>query len=148
MSGLRTAVRSGRAAANRRLIDTLLVEKPGARITNDDGSAETQFSELYSGPGAIRSPEQGATASRMDEVALMAITTDGRVAVFPSGAFDATLGLRITVLASLFEPDLVGHVYTVVGVGAKSVMTSLRVAVREVARPSVPSEDDESGESS
>lgn len=121
-----TALRSGRAAAERLMTDTCTLQRPGDLI--DDITGEAVMDAVYTGRCKIQTYEgyeQNPTAGG-------AVLTVQRYRVDLPASVRARPGDLVTITASPTDPHLVGKKYRVTAPFNKSYATASRCFVDEV----------------
>lgn len=120
-----TALRSGRAAAERLMVDTCTVARPGA--VTDPVTGEAEAVEVYAGRCKIQTYEgyeQNPTAGG-------AVLTVQRYRVDMPVSFRPEAGDVVTIVASQTDPHLVGKTYRVTAPFSKTYATASRCFVDE-----------------
>ena len=121
-----TALRSGRAAAERLMTDTCTLERPGALV--DDVTGEAELEPVFAGRCKVQTYEgyeQNPTAGG-------SVLTVQRYRVDLPASVQPRPGDLVTVTASLTDPHLVGKRYRVTAPFNKSYATASRCFVDEV----------------
>lgn len=121
-----TALRSGRAAAERLMTDTCTLARPGDLI--DDITGETALVPVYTGLCKVQSYQ----AYERNPEAGGAVLTVQRYRVDLPVSVQPRPGDVVTITASPTDPHLVGNVYRVTAPFNKTYATAARCFVDEV----------------
>lgn len=126
-----SALLAGRRAAERNMTSTVKVYTLGSPVLNESTGqyAPTQV-QVYSGPGKIQffdnaypqTPEAGAHTFVMGQQTLH----------LPVSASMPPVGALVAVTADAVSPHLLGRVWRVTNIPAKSHQTALRLPIEEV----------------
>jgi hypothetical protein len=123
------AIQHGRAAAEALMVDACTIKHPTGETTGAGGVITATTSTLYTGRCRVQfKPMQGA-GTDVGEAHLLLVRREVQLPMTVVGLRE---GDRITITASALDPDLVGKVYVVRDIEAKTHLTSRRVTVLEV----------------
>jgi len=122
----------GRAAAEAGMIDTCsIVRVTGTTTDPDTGEVTEMTSSVYS--GACRVQEMMGFSRDAGPAPDQPVLARYRIVQLPVAASqDVRAGDRVTITASVNDPDLVGLVMVVRDQAAKSEATSRRIGVEEI----------------
>lgn len=124
----------GRAAAQALMTDAGYVRRPGAPTTNETtGVVTPTWSDVYASsgtPGALR-VQQGLGATDA-EAGQNLSQLAGLVVSLPITEGDVRPGDQVVISTSAYDPALVGRIFTVTRVLAKSHATARRLWCEEV----------------
>ena len=120
----------GRAAAERLMVDTVVVDRQTGTVRNETtGALEPVYSDpLYEGKARV---QQQRTVSEEDTGAGRIVTTLQRELQMPITVTGLKVDDRVRVTASV-DPDLAGRTFRVSSLFGKTHATARRVAVEEV----------------
>ena len=127
-----TATLRGRLAAEALMLDTVTVTRLASQVTDPDtGVVTPTYSTIYTGKAKIQ---------RLPRASRVTPTSVGEAEVFmsrlelhlPIAAIDVTSDDIATVTASQLDPDLVGMVFHVRELAAKTLQTARRFGVELV----------------
>lgn len=127
-----SALRRGRAAAERLMVDTCAIQHRTGEVTDPEtGVVTPTYTTVYTGKCRVQRRSDAGSASQADvgEAALLI----GHLEVHVPMAVTAVVADDVvTITASVLDPALVGAVYKVRAVPEKSFQTARRLAVIEV----------------
>jgi hypothetical protein len=124
------ATRRGREAAERQMVDTCTIERPGAPVTNPDtGVVTPSVTVVYTGPCKVQSKDS-ATATPNAGGAVFVVVS--RQIHIPVGAANVRNDDVFTVTASVLNPFGIGRKYRVEGFTPDSFDTAARIPVKEI----------------
>lgn len=119
-----SAVRAGRAAAARLMVDTCTVTRPGAATLNETTGVVTRATTtVYTGACRVK-PDPAPSESQAGE---REVVTRRFVVSIPMSETDVAVDDVVTVTASELDPALVGATLTVAGVIVGSHVTARRL---------------------
>lgn len=121
------AVLRGRASAERLMVDTCTVSRPGAVM--DPVTGEAEATEVYAGRCKIQTYEG---YEQNPEAGGHQFTVQRYRVDFPATAFLPKPGDLVTIATSAADPSLVGKTYRVTAPFNKSLATANRCFVDEV----------------
>jgi hypothetical protein len=121
----------GRAAAARGFVDSCLIQAVASLTTNPDtGQVTRAYTTVYSGPCRIQ--QRAEARSRREDAGEASLLMSQRELQLPvATSTGVRAGQRVTVTASVNDPDLVGKVFVVRDEAAKSEATARRVGIEE-----------------
>lgn len=128
-----SAVLRGRTAAERLMLDTIVVTRLASTVTDPESGVVTPtYATVYTGKGKVQRTPQ---ASRVTP------TSVGEAEVFmsrlelhlPVAATGVTADDIVTVTASVLDADLVGKVFHVREIAVKTLQTARRFGIEVVA---------------
>lgn len=126
---IEAAIQRGRTAAEALMVDACVIKRGTGESTGPGGVITPTYSTLYTGKCRVQSV--GLADQGTDVGEAYRVITRPQVQL-PMAATGLREGDQITITASALDPDLVGRVYTVRNVLAKTHLTSRRVEVLEV----------------
>ena len=125
--GIQQAVIRGRVRAEALMHDACTIEHPTGETTVG-GVITTTYATVYAGKCRVQIIfEQG----RPEDIGQAFRVIERREVQVPVSVTGVVEGDRVTVTASALDPDLVGAVYTVRDVLAKTHLISRRLTVQE-----------------
>lgn len=119
-----SAVRAGRAAAARLMVDTCTVTRPGAATLNETTGVVTRATTtVYTGACRVK-PDAAPSESQSGE---REVVVRRFIVSIPTSETDVAVDDVVTVTASELDPALVGATLTVAGVIVGSHVTARRL---------------------
>jgi hypothetical protein len=132
MSSLSRALLRGRAAAERLMVDACTVERAGSpTVDPSTGVVTPAYTASYSGKCKVQAAAGVSSVGNPDAGERQWSVQQLQVHL-PVSAPAASVGDRITVTGSRFDPAIVGRVFTVTRLLHKSFATAQRLGVDEV----------------
>lgn len=126
-----TAVARGRLAAEVGMVDACTIQRRTGESVGTGGVITPTVSTLYAGKCRVqvRSQSQAGQGTNVGEAYRIVERTEIQLPITVTGLAE---GDRITITAAALDPELVGKVFTVRDVLAKTHLTSRRVNALEV----------------
>lgn len=124
-----SAILRGRAAAEALMVDACTVTRQTGESVGTGGVITPTTTELYSGKCRVQIEADTGQGTSVGEAYRI---VERRVIQLPMTVTGLAEGDRIEITASALDPELVGKVYAVRDVPAKTHLTSRRVTVQEV----------------
>jgi hypothetical protein len=119
-----------RANAEALMVDTCVIERPGAPVTNPDtGVVTPSVTVVYTGKCKVQSRDTQAASPEAGE---HAFTVVSRQVHIPANAANVKDGDVVTITASQLNAFTVGKQYRVEGFTPDSFDTAARMPVKEV----------------
>lgn len=121
----------GRRAAERLMVDECTIRRKTGEATDPNSGVitPTYGADLYSGKCRVQQRQAAGQEQNVGEAFVLVTRFEVQLPMSVTGLVE---GDQITVTASALDPDLVGRVFTVRDVAAKSHLTARRVIVTEV----------------
>lgn len=125
----RTTLLRGRAFAQSLMVDACVIEHPVPPITTNPvtGQAVTTYVPVYAGPCKV-----GPSSPSASEVGEAHLATLAPTIHVPATVLGVVEEDRVTITASVYDPDLVGKHWRVQGPMQKTWGTARRLQVIEV----------------
>lgn len=131
MSRVATLVGRGRAAAERLMVDTCIIDRrSGSVLDEDTGQYVDTYTTVYSGKCRIQVTDPGGRAADAGEQTSQIQSLVLQVPMTVSGV---KVDDRVSLTASALDPDLVGRTFRVSDLMHKTHATARRLPVEEVA---------------
>lgn len=119
-----------RAAAERRMRDICIIERPGELVTDPETGVVTPgYTPVYSGPCKI---QQTIAQSATPQAGEHQFTVQDSALHIPVGAGPVAVDDVATITAAAMNPALLGNVYRVSETFEKSQPTAQRLRIEEV----------------
>lgn len=127
----KSAVRSGRIAAQRLMIDTCVIRRRTGEDTNPDTGAVTAvWDQVYAGPCKVGAGARAAVPET-PEAGEHAFVVQRWLLHLPITVTEPTQGDLVTITAAGLDPALVGRTYRLAAEFAKSFPTARRIQFEE-----------------
>lgn len=125
-----THARRGQAAAERLMVDACTIRRQTGESTGPGGViTPTYGADLYSGKCRVQTKSEMGAATDVGEATVYVLRHEVQLPISATGLAE---GDQVTITASVLDPDLVGKVFTVRDVTAKTHLTARRLIVTEV----------------
>jgi hypothetical protein len=111
------------------MVDACTITRQTGETTGAGGVITPTTSTLYTGKCRVQFKPMQGNGADVGEAYLLLVRREVQLPMTVTGLLE---GDRITITASALDPDLVGKVYVVRDVEAKTHLTSRRVTVLEV----------------
>jgi hypothetical protein len=123
------AVARARQLAESLMVDTCVIKRETGEATGSGGVITPTYSTLYTGKCRVQFKPMQGNGADVGEAYLLLVRREVQLPMTVTGLLE---GDRITITASALDPDLVGKVYVVRDVEAKTHLSARRVTVLEV----------------
>jgi uncharacterized protein DUF6093 len=121
------ALLRGRAAAESLMVDTCVIRRIAGTSTDDNTGIETPtYATVYTGRCRVQQRTASASAADVGEAALLMVHVELQLPMSVTGVLT---GDKVTITASVYDPDLIGQVYLVKDLFAKTHATARRLGV-------------------
>lgn len=130
MSRAERLVARGRAAAQRLMVDTCVIDRKTGQVFDEQtGTYTDTWSTVYS--GSCRVQDSGLSGHQV-EAGERAVELQTRTLQVPMTVLGLQVDDRVTITASALDPDLVDRVFRVSDLMHKSHATARRLPIEEV----------------
>jgi hypothetical protein len=120
----------GRAAAERLMVDACVIRRKTGESPGPGGVITTTYGpDLYSGKCRVQTKTETGAATTVGEATVYVGRHEVQLPITVTGLAE---GDHVEITASVSDPDLVGKVFTVRDITAKTHLTARRVVVTEV----------------
>jgi hypothetical protein len=126
---IQAAVLRARQLAEQLMVDTCNITRRTGETTGTGGVITPTTTTLYTGKCRVQFKPMQGNGADVGEAYLLLVRREVQLPMSVTGLLEGDL---ITITASALDPDLVGKVYVVRDVEAKTHLTSRRVTVLEV----------------
>lgn len=126
---IEAALTRGRTAAEALMVDACTIERRNGDSVGTGGVITPAYDELYAGKCRVQVRQETGQGTNVGEAFRIVGRTEIQLPITVTGLAE---GDRITITAAALDPELVGKVYAVRDVLAKTHLTSRRVNVLEV----------------
>lgn len=127
-----SAVRRGRAAAERLMVDQCVIRRAGPETTDPvTGVVTPTWTDIYEGRCKVQESSGFAATGQSPEAGEHAFSVQRYMLHVPMSVTGAAEGDVATITAATLDPSLVGRVYRLDGEFAKSYATARRFEVEE-----------------
>lgn len=124
-----TATLAGRRAAERQMIDSCTIARPGPSVEDPvTGIPAPSSTPVYSGRCKVQNldPQEAALLTGGAVVVSQRYRVD-----IPVGAYSPAVGDVVTIVATVLDPNMVGRGYRVLAPMHKTAATAYRMAVTD-----------------
>jgi hypothetical protein len=126
---IQAAVARARQLAETLMVDACTITRQTGETTGAGGVITPTTSTLYTGKCRVQFKPMQGNGADVGEAYLLLVRREVQLPMSVTGLLE---GDRITITASALDPDLVGKVYVVRDVEAKTHLSARRVTVLEV----------------
>jgi hypothetical protein len=126
---IQEAISRARQLAETLMVDACVITRQTGETTGAGGVITPTYSTLYTGKCRVQFKPMQGNGADVGEAYLLLVRREVQLPMSVTGLLE---GDRITITASALDPDLVGKVYVVRDVEAKTHLSARRVTVLEV----------------
>lgn len=124
-----TLLRRGRRDAERPMLDTCVIDRPGESVTDPDGIVTPSYTPVYAGRCKV---QLTASQAASPESAGAVFNVQRSRLDLPVGVGPIASGDRVRIVTAMSNPALVGNTYRVTELFEKSWQTAQRIPIEEL----------------